>query len=66
MATGVSQSPSPTISRSTPVWDVVLPELQPASAAPVERQAYAELAELLESAAGPAREEPRARAEELT
>jgi hypothetical protein len=66
MATGVLPSPSPTIARSTPVWGAVLPELQPASAAQVERQAYAELEEPLESAAAPVWEDPRARAAELT
>jgi hypothetical protein len=43
----------------------VLPELQSASAAPVERQVYAGLAEQPESAAATAREEPRARAAKL-
>jgi hypothetical protein len=64
-ATAVSRSQSPTIAQSTPVWGVVLPELPPFSAAPVERQAYAELEEPPESAAAPARE-ARARAAELT
>jgi hypothetical protein len=45
---------------------VVLPELQPASAAPVELPARAELAEPPESAAAIALEEPRARAAKLT
>jgi hypothetical protein len=62
----VSLSRSPTIARSTPVLGAVLPELQPASAVQVEREAYAELAAPLASAAAPVREEPRARAEELT
>ena len=44
----------------------MLPELQPVSAAPVERQVYAGLAEQPVSAAAPAREEPRARAAKLT
>jgi hypothetical protein len=54
------------IARSTPVWGAVLRELQPASAAPVERQVYAGLAEPPESAAAIALEEPRARAVKLT
>jgi hypothetical protein len=66
MAMVASPSPSPTIARSTPVSGVVLPELQPASAAPVERQASAELEEPLESAAALGREAPRARAANLT
>jgi hypothetical protein len=66
MATGVSPSPSRTIALPTPAWGVALPELQPASAAPAERQVYAGLAEPLESAAATAREDPRARAAKLT
>jgi hypothetical protein len=54
------------IARSTPVLGAVLPEVQPASAAPVERQVYAGLAELPESAAAPARQERRARAAKPT
>ena len=45
---------------------MALPELQPASAAPVERRVYAGLADPPESAAATAREEPRARAAKLT
>jgi hypothetical protein len=63
----VSPSPSRTIALLTPASGVALPELQPASAAPVERrQVYAGLAEPPESAAATAREEPRARAAKLT
>jgi hypothetical protein len=62
----VSPSPLLTIARSTPVWGAVLPEHQPASAAPVERQAYAELEESPESAAALGREALRARAANLT
>jgi hypothetical protein len=50
------------IARSTPAWGVVLPEFQPASAAPVERQAHAGLAEPPESAAAPGQGESRASA----
>jgi hypothetical protein len=62
----VSPLRSPTIARSTRVSGVVLPEHQPASAAPVERQAYAELEAPLESAAAPAPKEVLARAAEPT
>ncbi|HMJ19190.1 MAG TPA: hypothetical protein VK478_12425 [Gemmatimonadaceae bacterium] len=65
-ATGASLSLSPMIARSIPVLGAVLPALQPASAAPVERQVRAELAEPPESAAATAREEPRACAAKLT
>jgi hypothetical protein len=54
------------IARSTPVLGVALPELQPASAALVEQQAYAEREVPLASAAAAEREEPRARAAKLT
>jgi len=65
-ARGVSPLPSRTIARSTRVWGVALPELQPAAAAPVERQVCAELAEPPESAVGTARGELRERAGKLT
>jgi hypothetical protein len=61
-ATEVLPSPSPTIARSTLVSGAALPELQPASAAPVEQQAYVELEEPRECAAAPVRGEPRASA----
>jgi hypothetical protein len=54
------------IARSTPVGGVVLPEFQSTSAALVERQVCAGLAEPRESAAATAREELRARAAEPT
>jgi hypothetical protein len=54
------------IARSTPILGAVLPELQPASTVPVERQVRAVLAEPPESAAATAREEPRACAAKLT
>jgi hypothetical protein len=65
-ATGASPSLSPMIARSTPVLGAVLPELQQASTAPVERQVFAGLAEPPESAVATAREEPRACAAKLT
>jgi hypothetical protein len=54
------------IARSTPVLGAVPLELQPASAAPVERQVCAGSAEPPESAAAIALEEPRACAAKLT
>jgi hypothetical protein len=59
---GVSPSRSPTIARSTQALGAALRARQPFSAAPLEGQAYAGLEELLESAAAPVWEEPRARA----
>jgi hypothetical protein len=54
------------IARSTPVLGAERPELQPASAAPVERQVFAGLAEPPERAVATARRKPRARAAKLT
>jgi hypothetical protein len=65
-ATEVSPSQSLTIAQSTLASGAAPPELQPASAAPVEQQAYVELEEPLECAAAPARAEQRVRAAELT
>ena len=62
----VSLSQSPRIAQPTPASGVVLPELQRASAALAEQQAYAEREAPLASAAATVREEPRARAAEVT